>query len=371
MKIASYRLAEYRISESGNGALWWEAHAGIGAVVGGKCFIRGEILFIGPSESEEPGFLAREFLDQLGRFPKWERTKFYCLNYEIRDCKSGKKLTEEEIATWSRSQSHWPEEAGLSGTLFGNGYRGKESGLTHDVAYRLGKYVIIQKPNGQVWWKTPSSRTGLRLGRSSIVGDILFLGAVETEEPGNLRRQFLDRLDQLPEWRTTRYYSISYALHDCATEESLLKGGEGRWAGADSLPKGEGFSRKKAKPQETFNLVFWKLWKVVRAIYTHTRTRTALTMDHKAADKEKREKRAKIKGSRGVNAGELGRSKWNAGIQWLVGKKWIGYIAAFLLITGFLLMSVLVGHWKKEERRYKSDDHHSSHRSGHRVNSGD
>jgi hypothetical protein len=371
MKTTFYRLAQYKIIEGGAGALWWEAHAGVGAVVGGKCSIRGEILFIGPSESEEAGFLAREFLDQLDRFPKWERTKFYCLNYEICGCKSGRKLTGEEIAIWSKSQTQWTDENGLSGTPFGTGNQEQRPGSKEDVSYRLRKFQIIQKPDGQVWWKTPSGHTGVRAGKSIIIGDILFLGAREIEEPGNLRSQFIERLDQLPEWTATQYYSLSYALHDCESAKSLSKGEGGSRLSADSLPKGEGLSRKKAKPHETFNLGFWKLWKVVRAIYTHTRTRTALTMDHKDAEKEKREKRAKNKGSREVNAGKLGRSKWNAGIQWLVGKKWIGYIAAFLLITGFLLMSVLVGHWKKEERRYKSDDHHSSHRSGHRVNSGD
>jgi hypothetical protein len=365
MKTTSYRLAEYRIIESGTGALWWEGHAGIGAVVGGKCYIRGKILFIGPRESEEPGFLAKEFLNQLDRFPKWEKTRFYCLSYEICDCKSGRKLTEEEIAAGSRNQTQWTEETGLSGTLFGKGNRRQGSGATEDVSYRLGRYEIIQKRSGQVWWKTPSGRTGLRVGKSIIAGDILFIGTVETEEPGNLRRQFIDRLDQLPEWRTTQYYSLSYALHDCGTGKSLSKGAGGRWPSADSLPKGEGLSRKNAKLSETFNLSFSKLRKLLRAIHPHAKTRAALPKDSVAAEEETREKGVKTGSSRRTNAGKLNLSSWDTAIQWLGRKKWIGYIAAFLLITGFLLMAVLVGHWEKEEGHHKRDDHHSSHRSDH------
>ena len=43
MKSTFYRLGEYKIIDSGTGALWWEAHAGLGALISGKCFIRGEI----------------------------------------------------------------------------------------------------------------------------------------------------------------------------------------------------------------------------------------------------------------------------------------------------------------------------------------
>jgi len=365
MKTTSYRLAEYKIIESGAGALWWEAHAGVGAVVGGKCAIRGGILFIGPSESEEPGFLANEFLNQLDRFPKWERTKFYCLNYKICECKSGRKLTEDEIAAWSRSQTQWTEETGLSGTPFGKANQEQGSGSTEDVSYRLGRYEIIQKPSGQVWWKTPSGHTGLIVGKSIIAGDILFIGAAETEEPGNLRRQFIDRLDQLPGWRTTQYYSLSFALHDCGTGKSLSRGAGGRWPSADSLLKGEGLSRKTAKLSETFNLPFSKLRKVLRAIHPHAETRAPLAKDSIGAEEEKREEGVKNRSSRKTKASKLGLSNWDSAIQWLGRKKWIGYIAAFLLITGFLLLAVLLGHWKKEEGHHKRDDHHTSHRSDH------
>ncbi len=133
MKATFYKLGEYKIIEDDNGALWWEAHAGVGVLIGGKCFTRGEILFIGLRESEEPGFLAREFLNRLDRFPKWERTRFYCLNYEICYCKFGRKLTNEELAAWSRGQIEWTEGTGLSGTPLGKTDQEQGSASTEDV----------------------------------------------------------------------------------------------------------------------------------------------------------------------------------------------------------------------------------------------
>ena len=365
MKATFYRLGEYKIIEGDNGALWWEAHAGLGALIGGRCFTRGEILFIGPRESEESGFLANEFLNQLDRFPKWERTKFYCLNYEIRYCKSGRKLTEEEIAAWSRSQSQWTEETGLSGIPLGKGDQEQGSASTEDVSYRLGRYEIIRKPNGQVWWKIPSGRTGLRIGKGIITGDILFIGAVETEEPGNSQSQFLERLDQLPEWKTTPYYSLSYALYVCGTGESLTQGKGGSSPNTDSGLKGEGLSKRNDKLFEIFNLPFLKVRKVLRAIQAHAKTRAALTKDGIGAEKEKREKEDKDKTSRETNAGKLDLPSWDTAIQWLGRRKRIDYIAALILITGFLLMAVLVGHWKEDEKHHKMGDHPSSHRSDH------
>ena len=366
MKSTFYKLGEYKIIEDDNGALWWEAHAGLGALIGGKCFTRGEILFIGPRESEEPGFLANEFLNQLERFPRWEKTKHYCLNYTIYECRSGRKLTEKEIAVWSRSQTQGTEETVFSGTPVGKGNQEQGSGSTEDVSYRLGKYEIIQKPSGQLWWKTPSGRTALRVGKSIIAGDILFIGAGgETEEPSNLRRQFLQRLDQLPEWRTTQYYSPGYALYDCGTDRSLAKGEGGSWPTAEAPRKGEGLSKRNAKLSEIFNLPFLKLRKVLRAIHARAGTRASLTMESIGAEKEKRDKGVKAKSSRETNAGKLDTSNWETAVQWFSRKKWVGYIAVFILITGFLFLAVLVGHWKKGEGHHKRDGYPSSHQSDH------
>lgn len=365
MKETFYRLGEYKIIEDDNGALWWEAHAGIGAVVGGKCFVRGEILFIGPRESEEPGFLAYEFLNQIERFPKWDKTKHYCLIYTIYECKSGRRLTEKEIAAWSRSQSQRTGGSGLSRTPFGKADQEQGSASTKDISYRLGRYEIVQKPSGQAWYKTPSGQAGLRVGKSIIAGDILFIGAVETEEPGNLRNQFLERLDQLPEWKTTPYYSLSYALYDCVTGKSISEGGGGKPPCSDSLLKDEKLPRRNGSLQESVILVYSKLRKFRRAMHPHDETHVTPTKDSLGVQREPPEKDSKNRGRRETKAGELDLHGWRAAIQWLRGKKWIGYITAFFLIIGFLVMAVLVGHWKKEDGHHKRDSHPTSHRNDH------
>ena len=89
-KDISYRLGRFEIIEKKNNEIWWETHAGFGRLRAGKCFIVGEVLFIGPYQTEEPGFLIGEFIEHLNKFPKWEKTKHYCSSYSIYNCKTGK-----------------------------------------------------------------------------------------------------------------------------------------------------------------------------------------------------------------------------------------------------------------------------------------
>jgi hypothetical protein len=106
---------------------------------------------------------------------------------------------------------------------FGKGNQEQGSDSKEDVSYRLGRYEIIQKPSGQMWWKTPSGHTGLRVGKSILAGDILFMEVGETEEQGNLKHAFLEHLNQLPEWRTAKYYCASCALYDCKTGKNQAR----------------------------------------------------------------------------------------------------------------------------------------------------
>ena len=41
-------------------------------------------------KTEEPGFLKDEFIQHLNKFPKWEKTKYYCSSYTIYNCKTGR-----------------------------------------------------------------------------------------------------------------------------------------------------------------------------------------------------------------------------------------------------------------------------------------
>ena len=59
---AYYKLAHYKIIEVVGVGLWWETHDGLSNRQTGRCFIEGNILVIGPVESQWPGFLKREFI---------------------------------------------------------------------------------------------------------------------------------------------------------------------------------------------------------------------------------------------------------------------------------------------------------------------
>lgn len=217
MKGTSYRLGEHKINET-NGVFWWEAHAGVGGLKSGRCFIRGDILLIGPTESEAPGYLKREFLERLQELPQWDHTRYFSLNYTILDIGSGKKLTKIEISEWAGNQSQTIDHAGPGDRTLTEG-----TDSAPEFSYKLGQHEIIKKTNGQVWWKTYSGYSSLREGRCVIAGDILFLGAAETGKPSNLKQAFFEHLSQLPQWRATRYYCTSCALYDSRTGENLVE----------------------------------------------------------------------------------------------------------------------------------------------------
>ena len=85
----SYKLGHYKIVESPGGGLWWESHFGIGSARTGTCFVDENILIIGPSDGEKPGYLKREFMEHLGKLPHWKKTKYYCLSHALHKCNTG------------------------------------------------------------------------------------------------------------------------------------------------------------------------------------------------------------------------------------------------------------------------------------------
>jgi len=147
-----YRLAEFKIIENENGNLWWETHSGLGSLKTGTCFIRGNILFIEFSNSEESGFLKGEFLDRLYQCPMWEKTDFFCTNYTIYNCNSGRKTTRAELMTIVLNRTYGAKPKGLGAwdkKLEDIGCPDADKGLSH----RLGRYEIIEIDNGGIWWR--------------------------------------------------------------------------------------------------------------------------------------------------------------------------------------------------------------------------
>ncbi|MFH1935249.1 MAG: hypothetical protein ABIN18_27220 [Pseudomonadota bacterium] len=118
-KETFYRLGRYEIIEKENGQVWWESHSGLGSAKGGKCFVEGNILFIGPSKTEKAGFLKREFMERLNQLPPWQKTKYYSPSHTIYNCKTGRVSPElgarEELNKQNNSKSDIVSKEGVNG----------------------------------------------------------------------------------------------------------------------------------------------------------------------------------------------------------------------------------------------------------------
>jgi len=227
MKIDIYKLGEYKIIESDTGELRWEAHFGFAMLQEGRCFRKGTILFIGPAENERVGFLKGDFLDHIKPFPAWSETKYCCRGLEIYHCKTSKRVTKQEMLLWILDR----------GIDEGDSLHSEESGqrsdnisvrlAAGDVAFRLQRYEITKKANGQILWKTPAGPNTVRGGTCTVLEDILFIGQRQDTQANLIRRQFLANLQQLPKWDQTRYYSPKSSLYDCRSWNSVQE--ERKW----------------------------------------------------------------------------------------------------------------------------------------------
>jgi len=198
MGTKAYRLGEYKIIESGIGELRWEAHSGFAEFREGTCFRKGTILFIGPAENDQMGFLKGDFLDHLKTFPVWSKTRYYCNSFEIYHCMTGKRVSKQEM---------------LMRMLVSG--RGEVGTASREGAFRLGPYEITKKTTGQIVWKTAPGPNTIREGTGTIVEDILFLSSGEKTEIRLIGRQFAESLPQLRKWDQTEYYCLKSSFCDC------------------------------------------------------------------------------------------------------------------------------------------------------------
>lgn len=369
MKITSYQLGEHKIIESDNGALWWEAHAGLGAVQSGKCYLKGDILLLGPGESEEPGYLKREFLEKLKRFPKWDRTRYFCSNFFIHDCQSGKKLTESEISEWSGRQSTSHKDSSPGPFVESLPSEGLDPAA--EISHKLGQHEITRKVNGQIWWKTYSGSGSLREGRCVVAGEILFLGTGATEESGNLKHAFLERLKQLPQWRATKYYCQSCSVYDCVTGKNVI-GGEGAQPPSESphtpiggvlIPPARTISSSTPLPKHQRTSLVISAQSFLKQVAAKVGSEVERKI-HGACLKYKPVWKSKnIKFDTTAPEDPVHRfsfKKWIARIGAFVF--WIG---AFILMVALLLLALLHDQWKSWERHQKNHDHSARHDRDH------
>ena len=307
MKATIYKLGEYKIIESDTGELRWEAHFGFGAFQEGRCFRKGRILFIGPAENDRPGLLKREFFDHLKPFPAWLKTKYYCRGLEVYHCKTGKRITKEEMLLWMLDRS------------INEGYRlcsekpGQRSNnistrrARGDISFRLQRYEIIRKPDGQIVWKTHAGPNTVSGGNCIILEDVLFIGSRQNELSNLIKRQFLSNLQQLPKWDQTKYFCPKLSLHDCKTGNRAQ----------EERKRGTNNARKGYKNSTEFKLKKSDLSKNRAVFFTH----------------------------------------------WV--RKCITYVAALILLIISLFFAYLIRYWKELKRRwhYKKGKRSSIHHS--------
>jgi hypothetical protein len=214
-KASIYKMGEYKITEYNSDDLLWEIHFGMGALKEGKCFRKGQILFLSPTHDERPGFLKGEFLDHLKPLPCWQKTRYYCPGIHIRRCDNGKKVSEHEMYLWGNDPELRLEH---KADHQNHDLKLKTSDLdenTIEVSYALNNHEIVKKENGKLLWKRCGTLNRVNSGRCIIMENILFIGPPENEQPNTLKRLFHDRLKLLPKWDDTEYYSCDFAILEC------------------------------------------------------------------------------------------------------------------------------------------------------------
>jgi len=96
--------------------------------------------------------------------------------------------------------------------------------MAQDKSYRLGQYEIIEDRNGTLWWRSHAGIADTKGGRCLIEGKMLILGPSEIQQPGSLRREFMESLKKLPNWDKTEYYCSSHSLYYSRTGAKIRFG---------------------------------------------------------------------------------------------------------------------------------------------------
>ena len=354
MKENFYKLGEYKIIESDTGELKWEAHFGLGEFQEGRCFRKGTILFIGPAESQHNGFLKLEFAAHLKGFPDWLKTKHYCEIPDIFHCKTGKKVSREEMRFWMFDQGREGETTGFSDKPGDDSNNSPSLISRENVDFRLQRYEINKKSNGQVVWKTYAGPTSFRTGTCIILEDILFIGPWQDEQTNLIKRQFLVNLKQLPEWNQTKYYCPRLSLHDCKYVNQMLEKKRG-W-------------RRKRSAKETHdirngykNVTEFKIPKgTQRGIFS---ARIAPVLDSLANSAARYGGRARFFQ---FKFKKLYISKSIDIFHASSVRKWITYAVAAIFLIISLSFTFLIGYWKEHRERLhhkkgkRSSNHHGN-----------
>lgn len=213
-----------------DGTLWWESYTGFARTKSGRCFIESNVLFLEPAIAvSEPGFLIMEYNEALDALPHWTKTPYYCATYKLRPCRDEKIRYDEGVAGKGLKTRSEEAAKAIEGERIGfDKNMGMGPGEKRAFAYRLGRYKIIEAENGELRWNTCTHLDRLKVGRGFIEGKILFLDGKIMEAVRLSKREFLNRLNRLPEWEKTIYYCTHYTLKPCRKNDDFRGKNDGR-----------------------------------------------------------------------------------------------------------------------------------------------
>lgn len=226
-----YRLGEYRITEDEHGMLRWETHSNFGEQRSGKCHIFGNILILGKWSHEESGYLQLEFSELLQKLPLWNRTHYYCFISELLDVSTGLSITNDFLENYkalTRSTISTPLMNLIPGI------------------FRLGRYQIAVADNAEVSWQKYESLNKVVSGRCVIESDLLLIGSQEYDEENRNKREFFNKLNQLPKWNKSVAWCRSSVLRPCIAEAPKIE--NGNFASPDKFIIDEYSSDEKPSP---------------------------------------------------------------------------------------------------------------------------
>ena len=205
MNEIKYRLGEFIIVEHSGVLLTCVTHIALGAQRSGRCFIVGNILVIGPWDSEEAGHLKLEFHEHLMELPPWDKTHYYCFASSLR-----KVGTEQSLANYLTEQLSI-DKIGIESV-----------NITAPSTFRLDRYKINVGQNNIISWQTIGELNRTIGGRCFNESGILFIGPKENElDEAQSRKLFLKELKRLPQWDKTFAWGKYGSLRICKESKPL------------------------------------------------------------------------------------------------------------------------------------------------------
>ncbi len=206
MHKAVYRLDNYRIIETENGMLWWDAHFPMAMQRRGRCFVLGDILIIGQPSHEENGYLILEFHEQLEKLPVWNKTSYYCYTSNLLNIATDSNLSEDLLQRkMFLAEINKADKKSIIGLMSGK--------------FRLGQYQIIVTDNDEVEWQAHEGTNKIIGGRCIVESDVLFIGAQEYDKGELSKEEFIKELNQLLQWDNTFAWCKSMVLQACQPQQ--------------------------------------------------------------------------------------------------------------------------------------------------------